>query len=69
MMKRNKKDELVVEYDNGDGRVARIFSTPKGFEVDLLEESALVETRKIHEHSKYYAEDVAENWCNGLISI
>jgi len=28
-----------------------------------------IETRKVHNHSESYAEDVADNWCQGIIKI
>lgn len=35
--------------------------------VDLYEDNKLVETRKLPGKSLYYAEDVSENWDNGII--
>lgn len=37
--------------------------------VDLIEDQKLIETRELPGKSLYYAEDVAENWENGIIKI
>ena len=37
--------------------------------VDLLEGRKLIETRELPGKSLHYAEDVAENWENGIIKI
>lgn len=37
--------------------------------VDLFENEKLVESREIPGKSIYYANDVAENWENGIIKI
>ena len=56
----------IIEYMQ-DNRIAIIFDAPSGFEVDLYEDNNFVETRKVHEHNKYYARDLANNWINKLI--
>lgn len=37
--------------------------------VDLYEDNKLIESRKLPGKSKYYAEDVSENWDTGIIKI
>lgn len=37
--------------------------------VDMFEDTNLVETRTLLHKSKHYAEDVAENWENGIIKL
>jgi hypothetical protein len=53
-------------YEN---RYAEVFKNDKGFEVELYENDKLVETREVHAHSESYAEDVADNWVQGIINI
>jgi hypothetical protein len=45
-----------------NGRIAKVYNTESGFEVDLYEGNELIETREVHQHSERYAEDCAENW-------
>ena len=56
----------IHEYQLGN-RVAKVFNTQLGFEVDLYEGNNLRETRKVHDKSEYYAEDTAQNWVEGII--
>ena len=51
---------LVSEYWDNDRR-AVIRKEKEGFEVDLFKNN-YKETRKVHNHSESYAEDVAENF-------
>ena len=37
--------------------------------VDLYEDDVLVESRQLPGKSRYYAEDVSENWDNGIIKL
>ena len=37
--------------------------------VDLFEDGKLIQTRELPGKSVYYAEDVAENWNNGIIQL
>ena len=39
------------------------------FVVDLYEDGKLLESRQLLGKSRYYAEDVAENWRNGIIQV
>ena len=56
----------IHEYQLGN-RVAKVFYTKLGFEVDLYEGEKLHEIRKVHDKSEYYAEDTAQNWVEGII--
>jgi hypothetical protein len=53
--------------DNGK-RSAVVLLTKKGYEVELLERSKHIRTVDVYEHSLNYAEDVAENWCLGVLN-
>lgn len=37
--------------------------------VDLYENDQLLESRELPGKSKYYADDVSENWENGIINL
>jgi len=37
--------------------------------VDLYENGKLVQSRDLPGHNRHYAEDVAENWENGIIQL
>ena len=52
-----------------DERYAEVFKSDLGFEVDLYENDILLETREVHDKSEGYAEDVAENWDDGMFDI
>jgi hypothetical protein len=62
------KNEIIHEYWKDD-RKAIVRLTEEGFEVDLFKNDTLMETRKVHDHSESYAEDVAENYTDGLFTI
>ena len=58
---------IISEYwDNG--RKAVIRKEKEGFEVDLYKND-YKETRQVHNHSETYAENVAENFVQGLFDI
>lgn len=59
---------VISEY-MGDDRRAIIRKAKEGFEVDLYLDQLLVETRKVHNHSESYAEDVAENYVQKLFDV
>lgn len=67
-MNRPEVDKLLFWFER-ENKLARIFETPLGFEVDLFDETGFRETRQVHKNSVHYAEDVAENWCNGIIRL
>ena len=58
---------LVSEYWDNDRR-AVIRKEKEGLEVDLYKND-FKETRKVHNHSETYAENVAENFVQGLFDI
>ena len=41
-----------------DERMAEVYKTSKGFEVELYEQNNWSATRKVHQHSESYAEKV-----------
>jgi len=50
-------------------RYAEVFKTPKGYEVDLHEQNDWLATRKCHNHSEIFAENLGENWVLGIFDI
>lgn len=60
--------ELYHTYAK-DGKYAEVFKTEQGWEVDLFTGDKLIETRAVHNHSESYAEDVADNWVQGIFDI
>ena len=58
---------IISEYWDNDRR-AVIRKEKEGFEVDLYKND-YKETRKVHNHSETYAENVAENFVSGLFDI
>ena len=62
------KKNLFHTYEMGVRR-AEVFLTKKGFEVELYEDDGWSATRKVHQHSESYAEDVAENWVQGMYDL
>lgn len=57
--------QVISEYMNDD-RKAVIRKASEGYEVDLYKNKILLETRKVHNHSNAYAEDVADNYVLGV---
>jgi hypothetical protein len=57
--------QVISEYMNDD-RTAVIRKESEGYEVDLYKNKILIETRKVHNHSNAYAEDVADNYVLGV---
>ena len=55
------------KYQRED-REALVKRNDEGFFVELYELGRLLEVRKVYSRSEYYAEDVAENWVDGIIS-
>lgn len=58
-------NELMHEYWKND-RKAVVRKTNKGYEVDLFVNDDIQEIREVHKHSELYAENVAENFVDGL---
>jgi len=52
-----------------DERQAEVYRTSKGFEVELYEKNDWSATRKVHQHSETYAENVAENWVERVFDL
>jgi len=52
-----------------DERSAEVYRTSKGFEVELYEQNGWSATRKVHQHSETYAENVAENWVEKVFNL
>lgn len=61
------KTFLSEYYGDGNGRSAQIHKGPEGYSVVFLKNEQVVETRMLHEHNNYYAEDTAENWVKEII--
>ena len=59
--------QIWHEYSR-DTRKAIVTRNSKGFFVNLYEDDIKLEKRKVYRHSERYAEDVAENWVDGLMS-
>ena len=50
-----------------NGRMAVVLYKPKsGFYVNLFENNKLIERREVYNHSEQYAENVAENYVDGM---
>ena len=69
----------MTTRSKGMSRTAKIRKEPYGrngsrgpdttFVIDLYEDNTLLESREVPGKSIYYAEDVAENWENGIIKL
>lgn len=59
--------EVWHSYER-DERKALVKRNKKGFFVELYELGRCLEKRKVYKHSEGYAENVAENWVDGIIS-
>ena len=59
--------EVYHQYQKGN-RMAKVYKTKLGFEVDLIEGTDFHATRKVQNHSERYAENTAENWVEGIIN-
>ena len=58
---------LSEYYGDGNKRSASIHSGWQGYSVDFLVDGKVVESRMCWEHSRRYAEDLAENWVSEII--
>ena len=52
-----------------DNRSAEVWKSEDGFEVDLMENGKLLECRQLYSHSESYAENCADNWCQGMFDV
>ena len=59
----------LVTYIEDENKKANVFHTPDGYEVDLIQNKQVLETRKAYAYSLHYAEDIAYNWISGIIKI
>ena len=59
----------LISYIEDKNKKASVFHTSKGYEVDLIQNKKVLETRKAYAYSIHYAEDIAHNWISGLIKI
>ena len=59
--------QIWHEYSR-DTRKAIVKRNTKGFFVNFYEDNTKLEKRKVYKHSESYAENVAENWVEGIIS-
>ena len=62
------KDETIHTYQR-DERLAVVNHGAKGFYVELWESGKCLEVRECFEHSEIFAENVAENYVDGLLNV
>lgn len=63
------KQRELISYIEGKDKKASVFHTSQGYEVDLIQNEKVLETRKAYAYSIHYAEDIAYNWISGLIKL
>ena len=63
------KQRELISYIEDKDKKANVFHTPDGYEVDLIQNKQVLETRKAYAYSLHYAEDIAYNWISGIIKI
>ena len=51
-----------------EDKVAVVMRDVQVFFVELYEVGRFLEVRQVYSRSEYYAEDLAENWVEGIIS-
>jgi|TARA_B100001094_G_scaffold191420_1_gene185273 hypothetical protein len=61
-----EEKELISTYRKNN-RVADIYKTTKGYEIELFEKGKKIRVVEAWEHSESWAEDVAENWNEGVL--
>jgi len=62
-------NKILYHVYNKDERKAEVYKTSKGFEVELYEKDGWSATRKVHQHSESYAENVGENWVEKVFDL
>lgn len=62
-----EEKELISTYRGSNSRVADIYKTTKGYEIELFEKGKKIRVVEAWDHSESWAEDVAENWNQGVI--
>lgn len=60
-------EQFLSEYFSYDERRKAVIKDQFGYFVELWENGRLVESRDLSNHTKQYAQDCAENWCEGTI--
>ena len=63
------KDHISMHTYRRDNKYAEIFLSPKGYYVNLYENNQLLEKREAYNHSESWAESIAENWVDGVLTI
>jgi hypothetical protein len=63
------KNLISTMVSNDRNRSARIFKTVRGFEIELFEAQKRVRIVEAWDHSESWAENVAENWNQGIIRV
>lgn len=66
-MDKNGRTWTDEYYGNGNGRKAALYVSHKGYEVEFYQDDDMVELRRLHEHSRNYAQDACENWVMEII--
>lgn len=54
-------------FGDGNGRTALLYTSWRGFSVDLMLNGDRIEHRALWEHTRRYAEDACENWVMEII--
>jgi len=67
-------NENAVQYHtysrvSENGRQAVVLRNKLGFYVNLYHNNEILERREVYKHSETYAENLAENWVDGLFSL
>lgn len=59
---------LSEYYGDGNGRTATVLTSWQGLSVEFKQDGKVVETRMLHDHNRFYADDACENWVRGIIT-
>lgn len=59
--------KIIHEYRR-DKRHANVLISTEGLYVELYENNQMVRVQEAYEHSESWAEDIAENWVDGLLN-
>lgn len=59
---------LMSQYGSPEKREAFVYKTRKGYHVDLYRATIFIRTVECHDHSESYAERVADNWIQKVLS-
>lgn len=71
MMTRMSNTEIEVSHFYGDGDRLKAVVTLDGdcYHVDFYKDEVMIDSRRVEGHTLRYAEDMAENFVNGVIRI